>query len=391
MSPRAGARRSSEAVRPRTPPDRHPAPACSRARLAHIDSLKVALTCAVIAAHSTITYGGDGSWFYLEPGEASSLRVALDIPLALGSLFGMGVFFFLAGCFVPASLARKGPVRFLADRWLRLGAPLLGFVLLVVPAVEWAVARATRTGRSAGTIWTDQLRSLDAGPLWFAGVLLLFSTACAAVPPATLRRAGSVPLTQSVLAAAAATVALLSFLLRLRFRIDSFQIGSAHVWQWGQCLVLFALGIAAGTRFLTGGVPPRVRRACLAAVAVGALALMALLLAFRKDLDPLGGGATAAAAGVAVTEGIMSVAAAVLLVEYVRRHRSGPPRRAWIARSAYGAYVLQAPVLVAVALALRPASVAAWAKLLVLVPAGVAGSFLLAAALLRIPALRRVL
>jgi glucan biosynthesis protein C len=369
------------------------APAAARSdarRFDHVDSLKVALTCGVIVAHSAITYGADGSWFYREPGVSDPLRVALDVPLALGSLFGMGLFFFLAGCFVPAALARKGPRRFLADRWLRLGAPLAVFVVVVVPTVEWAVARATGEGGSAGQVWGDQLRAFDAGPLWFAGVLLLFSTAYAAAA-VLLRRSAGVHLDGFLLSGAAIAVAAVSFMLRLRFRIDSVQVGSAHVWQWGQCLVLFALGIAAGPAVLAEGVSDRVRRLCGAVVGAGGVVLVVLLFAFQDDLDPLGGGWSLPAAVVAMMEGGTSVAAAVLLAEHFRRHHPGPPRRPWVARAAYAAYVLQTPVLVAAALLLRPVPVPAGAKLALLAPLGVAACFVLAAALVRIPPLRRVL
>ena len=37
-----------------------------------------------------------------------ALVAGLDLPLALGALFGMGLFFFLAGAFTPPALARKG-------------------------------------------------------------------------------------------------------------------------------------------------------------------------------------------------------------------------------------------------------------------------------------------
>ena len=360
-------------------------------RFAHVDSLKVVLTCGVIVAHSAITYGADGSWFYRESGVSDTLRAVLDVPLALGSLFGMGLFFFLAGCFVPASLARKGPRRFLADRWLRLGVPLIAFILVVVPTVEWAVVRTTGGQPSARQLWVDQLHGFDAGPLWFAGVLLLFSTAYAAAVALIHRPAGSVELGGRLLTGAVVAVAAASFLLRLRFRIDTFQFGSAHVWQWGQCLVLFALGVLAGPAVLTDGVSDRVRRVCAAAVATGGVVVVALLVALQDDLDPLGGGWSVPAAVVAIVEGATSVGAAVLLVEYFRRHHPGPSRRPWVPRAAYGAYVMQTPVLVAAALLLRPVPAPAGARLALLAPLGVAVSFAVAAALIRIPLLRRVL
>jgi hypothetical protein len=45
----------------------------------------------------------------------------------------MGILFLLAGYFTPGSLERKGYARFLSDRFLRLGLPLLAFGLNSLP------------------------------------------------------------------------------------------------------------------------------------------------------------------------------------------------------------------------------------------------------------------
>jgi len=84
-----------------------------------VDQLKVLLVGAVIVTHCAITYGADGAWFYREPGIGWFANV-LDVPIAFGALFAMGAFFFIAGCFTPESLARKGASRFVRDRALRL-------------------------------------------------------------------------------------------------------------------------------------------------------------------------------------------------------------------------------------------------------------------------------
>ena len=91
-----------------------------------IDRLRVVLTALVIAHHTAISYGGSGSWFYREVtdgGRPSSLLLTLFC--AVNQSFFMGMFFLLAGYFTPGSLRRKGPARFLMDRGLRLGVPLL--------------------------------------------------------------------------------------------------------------------------------------------------------------------------------------------------------------------------------------------------------------------------
>jgi len=376
-----------------------------RARLGHVDDLKVALTVGVITAHAAITYGAEGDWFYREPEvpqpfggrevPPGALSVVLTIPLALGSLFGMGLFFFLAGAFTPAALERKGVRRFLADRWLRLGLPFAVFVLAVIPLVQWLSDAGSGQEVSAGWEWRQQLEDLDAGPLWFVGVLLLYSTVYALVAgrvrlPAALDRLAAGGLTGRLVLVTMAGVAVGSFVVRLAFPIDSSQVFAAHVWQWGQCAGLFLLGLHAGAHGWLTAVPGTLRRRCAWALGAGAVVVVVMIGLYQDDLDPLGGGLTLPSAIVCVTEGVMATAAAIVLPDLFRRSRRGPV--AVVAgRSAYGAYLLQAPVLVAIALLLRPVDLPPAVKFLVLATTAVASCFAMAAALVRLPGVRQVL
>jgi len=94
--------------------------------------------------------------------------------------------------------------------------------------------------------------------------------------------------------------------------------------------------------------------------------VIALLAASHNDLDPLGGGWHWQAALVAVLEAVLSVSATVMLLDLARRRwgRTPPtPLRVDLGESAFGAYVIQAPVIVAASLVLRPMPLPAMAKL----------------------------
>jgi surface polysaccharide O-acyltransferase-like enzyme len=356
-------------------------------RNAAADRLKVVLVCAVIVAHCAITYGADGGWFYHEGGDASVLADVLTVPLALGALFAMGAFFYVAGCFVPSSLDRKGIRRFAAERAVRLGIPVAAYVCVVVPAIEWLVAVTAGPRRTAADIWSDQLHELDTGPLWFVAALLIFSVVYATFT--SLRRipVSTTPLRVRTLLVCAATIAVLSFVLRIWFPIDTFQIGALHVWQWGQCLGLFALGAFLGQRGLTT-FDHRVVVTCRWLLGIGALAVLLLIAAYSDNTDPLGGGLHWQSATVAVIEGIVSVSATVVLLDVLRRWRGRGSGE--LARRAFGAYVLQAPVIVVFALALRDVPVPGGVKLLLLAPASLAACFVLAGLLRRVRLLRRI-
>ena len=142
--------------------------------------------------------------------------------------------------------------------------------------------------------------------------------------------------------------------------------------------------------------PCRIRHACglAALLAVTAFVLGAAVAGFGLQPDaftelrmhwaPL---------GLAAIEGPLVVGASVWLLAFAQRHLDRPPgRRARaLSRSAYAAFMLQAPVLLGLALALRPLDVPAEIKALGVAGAAVGASFALAWLLIRRTALGRIL
>ena len=100
----------------------------------------------------------------------------------------MAMMFFVSGLFAPASLRRKGPLRFVADRLARLGLPFLFNVLLLMPIAIYPVYHLLTPqgslGDYAAAYWA--LPFLPNGPTWFLWLLIAFSlvaaTAYMAIP-----------------------------------------------------------------------------------------------------------------------------------------------------------------------------------------------------------------
>jgi hypothetical protein len=166
-------------------------------------------------------------------------------------------------------------------------------------------------------------------------------------------------LTGRHLVAAVLLIAVGAFVLRLVLPARSGQIGDLHLWQWPQCLGMFALGVLAARRGWHRHVPDRVRRQCGAAV-LGVLVLLpvvALAAGVRdvaRDVTPYLGGWHWQALLVAGVEATLTVAGSVWLVGWAERRRggAGPAAARW-APGAYAAFVIQGPVLLAVATAAR--------------------------------------
>lgn len=94
----------------------------------------------------------------------------------------------------------------------------------------------------------------------------------------------------------------------------------------------------------------------------------------------------------AMAEGLIAVHAPIWVLSFAERHLSGTGRlRRAMARGSYLAFMLQGPVLVALAIALRPIDLTGDVKALLVAALGIVGSFALAWPLVTRTPLRRVL
>jgi fucose 4-O-acetylase-like acetyltransferase len=144
----------------------------------YIDCLRSVMIALVVLHHTAITYGASGGWFYYElhPSVTPS-SVILTLFCATNQAYFMGILFLLAGYFTPNSLERKGYGRFLSDRFLRLGLPLLAFGLILGPLTVAMVMAAEGKGFWSTFVWLWNHKEFINGPLWFNQALLMFSLA----------------------------------------------------------------------------------------------------------------------------------------------------------------------------------------------------------------------
>jgi hypothetical protein len=379
----------------------------STSRYAYADNLKVLLVAGIIAGHAVAGYSDQDFWSYAEMNEVELAPVTQGVLYAVvapATLLMIPLLFLVAGLLTPGSVERKGPGRFARDRLLRLGVPFAVYVLLVQPLLMYPVHPPGETPRS---YWFELIgagdQTLDTGPLWFVGVLLIFSLAHAAWVAWVGARRGGPPrrgtsLRGRHLLAIAATVAVATYLVRLRIPLgDSNRLVSLNVWEWPECAAAFALGIHGYRQGWLAGVPDRLRRTCRLAT-LGALAAFAVFAAavpaLGLDDDQLWGGGGWPALLFAALESVLAVFGSVWLLSVAQRHldrafRWAGPR---VSRSAYGAFMVQGVLLIGLAFALRPVPLPAEAKAVLLAVTAVVGSFALAWLLIhRLPGVRRVL
>ena len=102
----------------------------SKDRLSFIDNLRILLIVLVIMVHLAITYGAPvGDWYYQEVRARMIESIIYVFFIAVSQSFFMGFFFLISGYFTPGSYDRKGARHFFKDRLLRLGIPLLFYII----------------------------------------------------------------------------------------------------------------------------------------------------------------------------------------------------------------------------------------------------------------------
>jgi hypothetical protein len=369
-------------------------------RLAYLDNLKTILIAGIIAAHAVMGYADFGSWTYQDVQEATLSPVVETIFVvavaSLGGLFLMALFFLISGLLTQDSLSRKGPSRFVSDRFWRLGLPFAIYTLLAWPLLEYALHEPLLHERSYWQSFLDTDPVLDNGPMWFVGVLLLFSLGLVAwrrllPPPASQNR----ELQWRQLLLISVAIGVSTFFVRIFLQADSGQPLNSHVWAWPEYLAMFGLGVAAARRGWLRPVPDALARRCgivtlVAVLGTGAAVLSAEPLGFAEEA--FAGGWQLPALFAAVTEGVLAVSASIWVLAFARRHLNGTGhvRRA-MARSSYLAFMLQGPVLVGLAVALRPTELSGDVKALAVALLGIVGSFGLAWPLVTRTPIRRIL
>jgi glucan biosynthesis protein C len=103
------------------------------ARMFFLDNLKILLVILVIMHHTMMTYGDLGDWYFKDPNTDEVSSLVFIILSGLNQGFFMALFFFISTYFVPVSYNRKGPKKFLKDRFIRLGIPFLIYIAIVNP------------------------------------------------------------------------------------------------------------------------------------------------------------------------------------------------------------------------------------------------------------------
>ena len=93
---------------------------------------------ATVIAHAAMSYGAVGTWVYEDDSLGGPGKAIIGTTVGLGAMFGLGLFFFIAGRLTSAAHARLAPRAYVKKRLRRL-APPTGSAPFPPPA-RWAAS-----------------------------------------------------------------------------------------------------------------------------------------------------------------------------------------------------------------------------------------------------------
>jgi hypothetical protein len=383
-------------------------------RLFFIDNIRWVLMVLVVMIHVAVTYANIGDfWYYQEKREVDIVTgFTLAALCSFVQAFSMGLFFFLAGTFVPGSYDRKGVGKFVTDRLVRLGVPTLFFMLLLHPLTE--VVRDAFLGALPANplrAYAGYLVSLEflseSGPLWFAFALLVFSALYALIRRA-VGRPGSVAsptpsdgsanghgaVSHGKVIAIIVTIAVFSFLVRIWFPFGR-DILNMKLGYFPQYILLFMTGIWAARNSFFLNLPDRIGRCWLRVALFGGSPLWFVMMvsggAMEGRLDQFFGGLHWQAAAYAFWDTLICVGMVLgLIVVFCRRFCKQGRITRFAADNTFGVYVFHTPLVVLITMLLKDWPAYPLLKFAVALLLAVPVCFLASGAIRRVPLMRRL-
>ena len=301
-------------------------------RIYFIDNLKILLAVLVVLHHAAQPYGPGGGWWISSANISIIDYIVLGIFMAFNASFFMGLFFMLSAYFVPSSIDRKGANRFLKDRLVKLGVPILIFMFIVFPLMDYLL----------------NYQIILLGHLWFLAMLLIFSTVYVAYW--LVNRPYSKPKrpfpNNKVILTFIVVMALISFVVRIWWPENQWALfGLFEPFHVTQYIMLFAVGIIAYKEGWFEALPKSTGK-LWSRVAILTLISLLFVGAVTNSME-FSGGLTVASLIGSFWEAFMCVSMSIALISlFKNRFNSQNPITKAFADDTFTVYLIQLPIVV---------------------------------------------
>jgi surface polysaccharide O-acyltransferase-like enzyme len=349
-------------------------------------------------------------WYYLDGRPDDITVLVATLFTAVNQAFFLAFFFMISGYFTPGSYDRKGPWPFLKDRLLRLGIPLLFYIIVIDPLIAYVLA--VNIGGFDGSVWSfltgyfegRYLKnfSLGSGPLWFVETLLIFTIIYLVLrlllkPSVTPSQRDGKPPGNLAIVAFALLLGVVTFIVRIWLPLGwNFEPLNLQFPYFSQYIALFAVGIIAYRLNWFLGIPTATGKVWLGFAIFCILVVLPVLFvlggALEGNTDPFLGGVQWQSFALSVWEQFVCMGMVIgLLVLFRERLNHQGVLAKNMAASAYTVFIIHAPVIVFLALALRGIDLYPLLKFVLVAPIAIALCFVLANFVRKLPLARDIL
>jgi surface polysaccharide O-acyltransferase-like enzyme len=368
-------------------------------KIYYIDNLRVGLITLVILHHALVTYGAEGGWYYTQKTTHIGAAVAMIVLVTINQSFFMGFFFFLSAYFIPGSYNKKGAARFVKDRLVRLGIPLVFYSFVLSPVLIYLVYYFGEGNHITFIQFLGGFHGwINFGVLWFVAALLLFTLVYVFwrfVHKKYKAKSLAAPSPGMILLFAAA-VGIISFLVRIVCPIGwilhpvGFQLA-----YFSQYVALFLLGLVASENNWLETFSYDKGKS-FTRYALRLLLFFPVISIIEKLANTpeawFIGGLHWQQLLYAIWEQLLGFSIIVALLVYGKKlWNKSSSFMAKLSRNAFAVYIFHPLVLIVLTLSFRNWDVDPAFKLLVVAPLAVVGSFLLASVITSIPGVRKII
>jgi hypothetical protein len=365
-------------------------------RLYFIDNLRILLIILVVLHHLAITYGAPGDWYYNESEAGFPEVLFMSMFVATNQSFFMGMFFMISAFFIIPSLERKGIRKFMTDRLLRLGIPLLVFFFLLNPLTVFIRNKFVRGEDPSFAEYLLNGWARGFGPLWFVEALLLFTFIFLIFRKTCSSIRISFPGTFKILLFAL-VISVLQFIIRIWLPVGwSMPFTNFQFPFFMQYIFLFAFGIVAYRNNWPDSVSFKTGKHWFIVAQILIFVAFPLLFilggAAKNGGDLFMGGGSWQSFGYAIWEQLTGISLIIGLIGLGKKYLNRQGNLAkQLSESAYGVFVFHAPIIVFVAVIFEGWAIFPPLKFILLAPVALLSCFLFAVLLKRIPGVNKVL
>ena len=368
----------------------------AKQRLLYIDNLRIFLIALVVLHHFAITYGAPGGWYYNESEAGFPEVLLMAMFVASNQAFFMGMFFFISSFFLLPSLQRKGNKKFVADRLIRLGIPLLFFFFILSPVSIYIRNRFIYHENITLLNYLFSGNGTGFGPLWFVEAMLIFTFVFLLFRRWVVKLKFPFPGTGKILLGAL-FIGVLQFIIRLWLPVGwSMPFTNFQFPFFVQYIVLFVFGIIVyqnnWLESINGKMGWKWFMLAQLFVFIGFPLLFILGGAAENGTVNFMGGLTWQSFAYALWEQILCVSLIIgLLGMFKKRINSQNKLTRHLSDSAYAVFIFHTPVIIGLAAIFVNWKIFPPLKFIMLAPLALLACFLIASLVKQIPGVKKVI